>query len=563
MYLIFSILILFTISCTPNPRGMGQGFGGPITVRLTMDQDNITDLNIQTHNETPCLMDRAWPVLKERILTANTPLVDNVSGATYTSFGIKTAVAKALIVANKKAPNIALKYDNPNPETTIDDVQTDLVIIGGGPAGLSAALTAYENGVSNIIIVEKLDILSGNGKFDKNFYDMVNSQGQRNRGIMDSADRFYEDMINRHQGDDTNRLRVLADYSATTDAWLRTHKVTLDYVNVDTNGPDDMPRDHQVSEDIYAGDHLQRGLEQSLSNTSIDIRTGTEGLDLVMDGSSVKGVRVKNRDKQNYTIYAKAVLIATGGFSANKDLIAIYNKSYAQLVTSNQEKNLGDFIPLFQKYGMALKNLDIFNIFPYTIVQNRALTGSSELDVDFILINKNGVRFAKERGLSRLQFTDIMLEQPSQMAFYVFDDISRAAGPRIRAHVKKGYALEGKTLDELAQKMSVDVTVFKQSIEDYNKIIKGEVEDPFGRPVYKREFSAKGPYFAIAVRPAVHMTRGGVVVNAKGEVQSTNNTSIRGLYAAGEVTDIQDGAYMAAVALGRATADNITQYLNN
>lgn len=557
-------ILLFTVSCgSSNPTGVGTGYSGPIKVQLSLEKDKIKDISLISESDTPCLIDRAFPALRERIIKANTPLVDNISGATFSSFGIKMAVAKALTAAKKEAPKITLKYTNNSPETFIDDVQTDLVIVGGGPAGISAAITAYENGVSNIILVEKLDILSGNGKFDKNFYDLVNSQGQRNYGIEDSADRFYQDMIKRHKGDDTNRLRVLANYSATTDAWLRTHNVQLDYVNTNTNSADNIARDHQVSEDIYAGDHIQRGLEQSLSNTTVDVRTGTQGIDLVMDGDVVKGVRVKNRHNEVYTINAKAVMIATGGFSANKDLIATYNEKFSKFITSNQEKNTGDFIPVFQKQGIALDNLDEFNLFPYTILKNRALTGSSELDVDFILVNKNGSRFAKEKGLTRVEFANIILEQPGQMAYYIFDDISRAAGPRIRDHIKKGYGEEGVTLETLAKKIKIDPAVLVKTVEDYNKTISGEIKDIFGRAPYHRAFASEGPYYALAVRPAMHMTRGGVVVNAKGEVQTTNNTSVKGLYAAGEVTSILDGAYMASVALARATADSISEYLKN
>ena len=559
---ILMLTVIFTVSCgSKNATGSGIGFEGPISIELVLEGDTIKDIILTEGKDTPCLLDRAFPVIKERIIAANSPLVDSVSGATYSSFGVKMAVANALKAAGKETPKITINSQGEvKPDTTIDDITVDLLVVGGGPAGISTAITAFENGISNVILIEKLDILSGNGKFDKNFYDLVNSQGQRNAGVEDSADKFYADMINRHKGDDTNRLRVLADYSATTDEWLRSYGVTLDFVSLDTS--DETPRSHQVSEDIYAGNHIQTGLEKGLSNTTVDIRTGTEGLDLVMDGQTVKGIRVKNRDNQSYTIFAKAVVITTGGFSGNKDLIAKHgNKVFSAFITSNQEENVGDFIPVFEKNNIALKNMDVLNLFPYTVVKNRALTGSGESDVDFILVNKEGQRFVKEKGLPRDQFANTMLSQTDQMAYYIFDDTSRASGPRIRAHIKNEYGTTADSIEELAKKLKVDPIALGKTIEDYRKVTKKEVEDPFQRKVFKREFATKGPFFAIAVRPAIHMTRGGVVVNAKGEVLSKAGTSIKGLYAAGEVTDLQDGAYMASVALGRATGDQVSTYL--
>ena len=557
---ILILTVMFTVSCgSKNATGSGVGFEGPISIELVLEGDTIKDIILTEGKDTACLLDRAFPIIKERIIAANTPLVDSVSGATYTSFGVKMAVANALKAAGKEAPKITIKSQGEvKPDTIIDDVTVDLLIVGGGPAGLSSAITASENGISNIVLIEKLDILSGNGKFDKNFYDMVNSQAQKNAGVEDSADKFYEDMIKRHRGDDTNRLRTLADYSATTDKWLRSYGVTLDFVYTNTTVT---PRSHHKEEDVFAGNHIQTKLEEALAKTTVDVRTGTKGLDLVMDGQTVKGIRVKNRDNQSYTIFAKAVIIATGGFAANSEYIARYNKEFAKLVTSNQEQNLGDFIPIFIKNNIAVNNLDKFNVFPYTLVTTREITVSVEPGVDFLLVNKEGNRFITETWNSRDEYALSVLKQPGQMAYYVFDDISRANGIVNRYHIKKGLGLEGNTIEELAKKMKVDPVALGKTVEDYRKIGQGELVDPFGKAVYKRVFATEGPFYAFAVRPAMHMTKGGVVVNAKGEVQSKAGTSITGLYAAGEVTDLQDGAFMASVALGRATGDQVSTYL--
>uniref|UniRef100_UPI0026296DFC FMN-binding protein n=1 Tax=uncultured Cetobacterium sp. TaxID=527638 RepID=UPI0026296DFC len=128
----------------------GNGFGGEIKLNVVTDGEKIVDLNVISDKETAPVMKRAFPIIKERILKAQSPIVDSVSGATYTSLGVKRAVASAMKEAGKDYGRITIKTKAPEqPVAYLEPINTQLLIVGGGPAGLAAAISAKESGIKN------------------------------------------------------------------------------------------------------------------------------------------------------------------------------------------------------------------------------------------------------------------------------------------------------------------------------------------------------------------------------------------------------------------------------
>ena len=162
----------------------GSGYGGKLDLTVTIDNGVITDIALGENHETNVVIDRAFPVIRERILEANSPVVDSVSAATFSSFAVKTAVAEAMKQAGMDAPSITMATAGEEKPATERAAETcDIVIVGGGPAGLAAAIGAKQTKPdANVIVVEKLDILSGNGKFDMNFFDIINTEAQKKAG---------------------------------------------------------------------------------------------------------------------------------------------------------------------------------------------------------------------------------------------------------------------------------------------------------------------------------------------------------------------------------------------
>lgn len=195
LFLLISAFVFATGTVTTS--GTGDGFSGKIKVDVVTNGEKIEDIKVVSNSETSHIISRAFPILKERILKAQSPIVDSVSGASYTSFGVKKAVAEALKTNGKDFGRIRFNTKAPEqPVANLEVVNTDLVIIGGGPAGLAAAISAREAGLKNIILIEKLDILSGNGKYDMNFYDLINSEAQKANGINDSVEALIADNSN-------------------------------------------------------------------------------------------------------------------------------------------------------------------------------------------------------------------------------------------------------------------------------------------------------------------------------------------------------------------------------
>lgn len=547
LFLIVSTFIFATVTTS----GIGDGFSGKIKVDVLTNGEKIEDIKLVSDSETSHIISRAFPILKERILKAQSPVVDSVSGASYTSFGVKKAVAEALKANGKDFGRIRFNTKAPEqPAANLEAVNTDLVIIGGGPAGLAAAISAREAGLKNIILIEKLDILSGNGKYDMNFYDLINSEAQKARGIKDTVESLIAD--NSNPLDTPERIKAQAEGAFVLDKWLRSFGVKLNY-NYGKRG-------HMAESNAYAGAHVQDGMENKVKELGIDVRTGTKGLDLIMKDGKAAGVKVQNGNNF-YDINAKAVILATGGFSANKELLKKYVPGSEVFQTSNQIGATGDFIPVFEKNNIKTANLEVLNIFPFIIRQTRDLTGGGD---GFILVNKEGKRFTSESITYATRFSTAqkILDQTDSAAFYIYDQKLYDSSFRLQKHTAQGLHIKADTLDELADKLGIDKNNLKSTVEEFNKAVRGEIKDPFREKPTKKEFMSEGPYYGVQVESAIHMTRGGVVADEKTQVLYDNGNIVNGLYAAGEVANSNSGAYSAAVIFGRIAGQEAAKYIN-
>ena len=517
----------------------GSGYGGDVAVEVTIENGAVTGLELGEHKESLVVIERAFPLLRQRILEAGTADVDSVSGATFSSYAVKSAVAQAMAQAGLKAPAIGMNDKKEYEAVTLEDVTTDLVIVGGGPSGLAAAINAKEtNPDLRVLLVEKLDILSGNGKFDLNFYDMFNSEAQKANGVEDSKEQFLKDM--KDAGDSPARLQVWADGEEVMDAWLRGFGVTLDY---NYGG-----RNHMATKDDYAGQMIQREMEKQALALGVEIRTGTAGTDLVMEDDAVKGVSVRTSRNESYRILAGATIIATGGFSCNQDLLEEYAPDYVGYATSNQMGATGDFVPVFEKYGMKLENMGKIRMIPLILLPSRDLTNSG---AGTVLVNQDGERFVNERN-SELALAEPIRQQES--VWMVVDSQKAADHANVRKQVKEGRFTQVATLEEAARVIGCDAGTLEDTFAAYNASAEAGVADAFGL-VPERAILTEGPYYVSKAASAVHMTKGGVACDEQARVLYENGSVVNGLYACGEVT-WQSGGYSQSVVFGRVAGAN-------
>ena len=514
----------------------GNGYHGEMTVNVTIEDGKITDVELGDNHETNVVIDRAFPVIRERILEANTADVDSVTAATFSSYAIKTAVADAMQQAGLEAPKVAMQ----NAEKTATEraaESCDIVIVGGGPAGLAAAVSAKQtNADKNVILVEKLDILSGNGKFDMNFFDMINTEAQKAAGNDEwvgeaGLAKFLEEKSSN--GESAERIQVWANEEYNLDAWLRAMGVELNYNYGGTN--------HMAEDNQYSGEVIQAGLEKAAAELGVDVRTGTKGVDLVMEDGACK---VTNNAGETYTINAASTIITTGGFCSNKELLAEYAPGYEVFNTSNQMGTTGDFVKIFEQNGFKMENMGKMSFFSNIIVPYRDLTGGADMN---LLANSEGALLPNKSGMDR---GTMIKEQPNGAAYYITDKTGYDSFYRIRKHVGLGYYAEGATLEELAEKLSINAEGLKASVEQYNADAAAGAENAQIAAVPKRALDAEGPYYGVRVEAANHMTKGGVVCNENAQVLNADDTVVPGLYAAGEVT-WQAGGYSESVCFGK------------
>ena len=517
----------------------GNGYHGEMTVNVTIEDGKITDVELGDNHETNVVIDRAFPVIRERILEANTADVDSVTAATFSSYAIKTAVADAMQQAGLEAPKVAMQ----NAEKTATEraaESCDIVIVGGGPAGLAAAVSAKQtNADKNVILVEKLDILSGNGKFDMNFFDMINTEAQKAAGNDEwvgeaGLAKFLEEKSSN--GESAERIQVWANEEYNLDAWLRAMGVELNYNYGGTN--------HMAEDNQYSGEVIQAGLEKAAAELGVDVRTGTKGVDLVMEDGACKGVIVTNNAGETYTINAASTIITTGGFCSNKELLAEYAPGYEVFNTSNQMGTTGDFVKIFEQNGFKMETLGKMSFFSNIIVPYRDLTGGADMN---LLANSEGALLPNKSGMDR---GTMIKEQPNGAAYYITDKTGYDSFYRIRKHVGLGYYAEGATIEELAEKLSINAEGLKASVEQYNADAAAGAENAQIAAVPKRALDAEGPYYGVRVEAANHMTKGGVVCNENAQVLNADDTVVPGLYAAGEVT-WQGGGYSESVCFGK------------
>lgn len=523
----------------------GNGYHGEMTVNVTIEDGKITDVELGDNHETNVVIDRAFPVIRERILEANTADVDSVTAATFSSYAIKTAVADAMQQAGLEAPKVAMQ----NAEKTATEraaESCDIVIVGGGPAGLAAAVSAKQtNADKNVILVEKLDILSGNGKFDMNFFDMINTEAQKAAGNDEwvgeaGLAKFIEEKSSN--GESAERIQVWANEEYNLDAWLRAMGVELNYNYGGTN--------HMAEGNQYSGEVIQAGLEKAATELGVDVRVGTKGVDLVMEDGACKGVIVTNNAGETYTINAASTIITTGGFCSNKELLAEYAPGYEVFNTSNQMGTTGDFVKIFEQNGFKMENMGKMSFFSNIIVPYRDLTGGADMN---LLANNEGALLPNKSGKDR---GTMIKEQPNGAVYYITDKTGYDSFYRIRKHVGLGYYAEGATLEELAEKLSINAEGLKASVEQYNADAAAGAENAQIAAVPKRALDAEGPYYGVRVEAANHMTKGGVVCNENAQVLNADDTVVPGLYAAGEVT-WQAGGYSESVCFGKVAGAQV------
>ena len=432
-----------------------------------------------------------------------------------------------------------------------ENITTDVVVVGGGGAGLSAAIAAKEKG-ANVVLVEKMLMLGGNTNYATAGINAANTKLQKKLGIEDSAELFYNDTMKGGKNVNNPELvKKLTTDSANIIDWLTERGADLSEV-VFTGGQS-AKRTHRPAGGQAVGPVIVDALAETAEKDGIDVRTESEVTKLIKTGDKVTGVEVKHKG-ETYNITAKAVVMATGGFGANAKMVAEYKPSLEGFGSTNSPAITGEGIKMVKAVGGDLVDMTEIQTHPTVVHKKTAMITEAVRGEGAILVNREGKRFVSE-----LETRDVVskaeLEQTGKSAFLVFDQEVREKLGAINGYVRKGFTVEGATVEELAGKIGVDAKGLVETMAKYNGYVKAGEDKDFGKTALPREL-VKAPFYAIEVSPAVHHTMGGVRINTNAEVLTADGKVIPGLFAAGEIT----GGVHGANRIGGNAVTDITVY---
>lgn len=411
--------------------------------------------------------------------------------------------------------------------------KADIVVIGAGAAGFTAAITAHDAG-AKVVIIEKQPITGGNSMLAAGGMNAAETPFQKEKGIADSVDLMYQDtMTGGGNLNDPALAMVLAKNSAGSVAWLA--GLGADLSDVGRMGGASVNRTHRPKGGAAVGAHITEVLRRNAVQRNIDIRLNSKVVKILEDKKGcVTGVRVVGKHSGEYTIDAQAVIIAAGGFSANPERVAYYRPEYRGMTTSNQPGATGDGIDLGTAAGGDLKDMKEIQIHPTVAAGSRTLITEAVRGNGAILVNHEGKRFVNELT-TREKASAAILAQKGQSAYLVFDDGVRKSLKQIDGYFHLNLVQQGTTLKDLAAAIKVPAQTLEATVASYNKAVDDKNDAEFKRPDLPRALRT-AKYYAIEVKPGVHYTMGGLKITTGSEVVAKDGKTIPGLFAAGEGT---------------------------
>lgn len=586
-------------------EGKAYGNNGWLTVEVNIKDNKITDIKTPGQRETKYLGDTAIREIGKDVLQYQTLNVDNIAGATVTSTALKTAIAQAI----EKAGGDIAAFQKPVPEKIkkvagITKGSADLIIVGAGGAGLSAAVTAKDLGVKNVLVLEKMPVIGGNTLRCASAFNAADPDRQKALPMTETLKEAVVKAINEKPVSEEH-AKLMADVKAKYEAYLKSGSKTLfdcpEWHALQTyNGGDKVgqiplirqysnnvldtlhwmqskgspvmdrvsqgagalwQRTHQL--DAPAGLGLIDPLYQAAVKQGVNFKLGMRVQDLILnDKGRVIGVTATDKVGNKYEFTSKdGVILATGGYSQNKEM---RQKSAphltSEMVSTNQPGATGDGIIIATRHGADTTGMNYVQVYPLATPGTGALQGRarkmSGLD-DVIDVNKNGERFVKEDA-RRDEFVAAIKKQPGGVVYDINDSSIvkplNSFNEDVETLVSIGRIYKADSLADLAKQLGMPADKLEATVADFNKMVEAKKDPKFGRKLFDRPI-VKPPFYATPRAPSIHHTMGGLQISTNAQVLDKNGKPIPGLYAAGEVTGGIHGSNRLG---GNATADVLT-----
>ena len=576
--------------------GTAKGFGGDVSVTLTLTDGAITGCTAEGKDETQGVGSEAIAKMPGEIAESGSIAVDGVSGATVTSTAIKEAAAAALTAAglNPDDYKTAVEKTGSAEDSTVD---ADVVVVGAGGAGMTAAITAAAEGKS-VVILESQSMVGGNSvratggmNAGKTVYQDENEFGEsagvektlktaaekyadnetitalaktvseqwaayqaNPTGYFDSVELMELDTMIGGKGiNDPELVETLCANSADAIDWLDEHGITLH--DVSSFGGASVKRIHRPvnaeGKTVSVGSYMIPLLQENCEKAGVQILLNTTANEILTDANGAAvGIKATGSTGETVTVNAKAVVLTTGGFGANLDMVTEYKPELKGFMTTNAAGAQGQGIEMATAIGAGTVDMDQIQIHPTVEANTAALITEGLRGDGAVLINAEGKRFIDEVG-TRDVVSAAEIAQTGSYSWLVVDQAMVDASSVIQGYIKKGYTVTGETYEELGEAMGVDAAAFAETMEKWNGYVEAKNDPDFGRTSFANPLNT-APYYAVKVTAGVHHTMGGLKINANTEVLNEKGEVIPGLFAAGEVTGGVHGANRLG---GNAVAD--------
>ena len=540
------------------------GNNGDVRVKVTFTGDAIAVIEVVEHAETAGIGDAAIAKIPDAIIRGQTLAVDTVAGATRTSQAIIAAVTDCVTQAGGDvtsllaAPAAATEAaERSASEPT--EITTDVLVIGGGGAGLTAAIEA-KNAGADVVVLERMDFLGGDTIRAGGGIEAAGTRIQEANGIIgDTPQAQYEFITSRGiTYRNPELLRLMTDQAPAAVDFLVELGADLSGTPVAGHGSP-VARAHRGPSGS-AGQSIMNPVISEVGWLGIPVYLATPGQSLLTSHGNVVGAKaVSLADGQEVIIHAKAVVIATGNFVSNNEMVALYDQRLRGMDTNSNAGSLGEGIQMATAVGADLENMNIFRV-----------TTAFPRGDNFVAISQDGERFMDETHTDDTIFRKgddlhiLVNENRVDKHYYaVFDSTEYAAHESAyAAYVDNGTAVSADTVAELAELIQLNPQTLEDSLNAWNDCVENG-SDPLGRDVKHAAPIIQSPFYAVKVTPKMHTSAGGIRIDASAAVLDSQQNCIAGLYAAGEVTGgVHDGvsAVEGAIVYGRIAGQSAAAY---
>ena len=504
--------------------GTGAGRNGDVVVEVTFDGAAIASVKVTEHQETAGIADASLAQIPEAIVNAQSIAVDAVAGATLTSNAIVEAVANAITAAGGDPEAYRVQVESRAPVAgETEHLSCDVVIVGAGGAGMSAAIEARAKGAS-VIILEKMSFVGGNTAICGGLVPGPGTELQAASGIEDSPEKYVEDIMTATDGTaDADLVKVATEEAATLVPWFES--LGAEFLKVVPFAGHSVDRLHQEKQLSGAG--LAKVLKEAAEANGVEILLNTPAYAIMQDENNVVcGVKAKRSDGTEVEVAAKEVIITAGGFAGSQEMLAEYIPEMAGVGLCGTNANTGDGIRMAQAIGADIAYIDAYcphaSVNPekvYLVTWEAFMRGG-------ILVNGSGERFVNE-PMGYAKCAPVVASQEN--VYCIVDDYIRSVVEKMAGY--DDVTVMAANVQELAEAIGIDAEALAATIDAYNQSVETG-SDAFGRTRFEKPLT--GNLYAINVETYLLFTMGGIKIDTEARVIDTNGAVIPHLYAAGE-----------------------------